>query len=282
MENKDKIIHAHVYKPHNALFKSCRNDRAECQIVKCNNYQNCELFKRKECCWIGGFGWNKCPYGSYSKTEGFTRKARKYYTWINEKTEQYKKVIGALNRASDVIAIIGDFIYLPYAHMTMNENIPFKSKTGLFNKGDCLLPLKEFTLENVSKICEFHPQAIFGGEIKSYQGEEIPKFIKHLSEKFPNLYKQLCDKLKRIKEISLTNIGRKAYLKTLNPFISEFVDCHKSTWKWDGEYLISTNSKASFMLIQKFSEIKIKPEENAVVTITDDNQINKDTIFFKS
>jgi len=36
------------------------------------------------------------------------------------------------------------------------------------------------------------------------------------------------------------------------------------------------------MLVSKFSEIRIKPEGNPVVTITDDKQVNDNTEFYRS
>ena len=269
-----KVIHAHVYEPHRSLFKSSKNDKSQYQIVECDNYQNCDLFKRKECCWIGSIGWNKCEYGKYSKNIGPTRRARKYYDWITKIKDKYKEVLDNLSPASNVIATVGDLIYIPYSHVSMNDNVPLI-------KG-CFLRKEDFTLENIVKICIFKPQAMFGGEIKSYQNKQVPKFVKHLFEKFPKLYECLCNKLPNIKEISLTNIGREALLYTLTPNMGIFKDCHSSTWIWDGEYLTSKNSRASFMLINKFDEIKVKPQDDSIVKITDDKQVNNETRFYKS
>jgi len=280
--NEHKLIHAHVYEPHRALFKSNKNDRSQCQTVSCHNSENCDLFKRKECSWIGAYGYSRCPYGTYSKIDGFTRRARKYYSWLSDKKDLYKDVLDALRQASDVMAIIGDFIYLPYSFMTMNDDIPFKEKGGFFAKGCCFLNKEFFNIDTVVKICTFRPQAMMGGEIKSYQKEEVPKFVKHLSEQFPDLYKELCNRLENISNISLTNVGREAYLNTLKFDVGEFKDIHGATWQWDGKYLISNNSHASFMLISKFDELRLIPREDVTVKITDDNQVSDKTIFYKS
>lgn len=277
-----KIITAHIYKPHLAVFKSMKNDRAECQAVNCEGFEKCGLYARGECCWLGSLGWNRCPYGSYNKEVGMTRKSSKYYSWISEREKRYADVLDKLRSASDVMAIVGDFIYLPYAHMTMNENIPFQEKSGFFLKGDCLLPRADFTIKNITSMCLFRPQAIFGGEITSYQIEQVPKFIKHLSEIMPEMYKELCEALPELKKVSLSNVGRKAYLFTLSPNAGKFVDCHGGEWLWDGTYLTSNNSKASFMLVGKFTELRIKPDDNPVVTITDENQVNDKTEFYRS
>jgi hypothetical protein len=78
---------------------------------------------------------------------------------------------------------------------------------------------------------------------------------------------------------SFTNVGRKAILDTLTPNIGKFVDTHGDGWTWDGEWLASTNSHSPFMLVKKFSEIKIKPDKGQVVKITDEKQVNSETRF---
>jgi hypothetical protein len=120
-----------------------------------------------------------------------------------------------------------------------------------------------------------------GGEITCYQKEEIPKFLKHLSEKANDLFLEVIKKSEHAQsQFKLySNIGRKAILQTLTPNIGKFVDIHKGEWIWDGEWLKSTNSKASFILAKKFKELWVKPDGNVEVEITDEAQINKDTIF---
>jgi ribosomal protein S17E len=165
--------------------------------------------------------------------------------------------------------------------MTMNEFVPFPSKETVFTKGNCFLPKQNFTIDNIINICEFRPYAMMGGEITSYQKEEVPKFIKHLSEIMSNIYNELCSKYDRAKIVvdTYSHIGRKAILNTINPNVGKLIDIHKGEWIWDGEYLTSFNSKASFLLVNKFSEMRIKPEEGCEIIITDNNQVNENTKF---
>lgn len=267
-----ELITAHIFNPCRTLFKQAANSRAECQTVQCCGFNDCGLYARGECCWLAIFDHTKCPYGEYHVEVGPTKRAGNFSTWILERQKKYENVLNKLQLASNVLAIVGDFIYIPYAHMTANETVPSR-----------LLPKEHFTLETIISICNFRPRAIWTGqEITSYQKEEIPKFVKHLSEMFPKLYNQLCEALPRIKELSLSNVGRQAYLLTLSPNVGKFIDCHKAEWVWDGSYLTSKNSRASFMLVNKFSELRIKPEGNPTVTITDEKQVNDKTKFYQS
>jgi hypothetical protein len=86
---------------------------------------------------------------------------------------------------------IGDYIYLHYAHINMNEGVPFLAKSYLFSSGMPFLLKKDFTLENIIKMIKFRPQALFGGEITEYQQKTVPLFLQHLQLKYPELFGQI-------------------------------------------------------------------------------------------
>jgi hypothetical protein len=275
-----KPIHFHIFNPDNALFKEGRNEKAEVSLVTCCNFDNCDLYKRRECSYCATFSWHRCAYGKRSRYEGYSKRAKRFFSWIKEQKELYANV-GNLSAASNVMAFVGDYVFLPYAHMTMCESVPFLAHGAFLSDGNCFISKEHFTVENILKLVEFRPHALMGGEITCYQKEEIPKFLKHLSEKANDLFLEVIKKSEHAQsQFKLySNIGRKAILQTLTPNIGKFVDIHEGEWIWDGEWLKSTNSKASFMLAKKFKEVRVKPDGNVEVKITDETQINKDTIF---
>jgi len=277
----EKIVHAHIFEPDKSFFKSNRKNKASCSIIICNNSENCGLYKRNECSWLAPFGWQKCPYGKYKEEEGFTKKANAYNKWIKERKDKYVDVLDKLHSHKDILTEVGDYVFLPYSHITMNESISFLSKGGLFTKENVFLHKSDFTINNIISICDFRPQAMMGGEITSYQLEQVPKFIKHLSEVIPEKYNELCITYERAKTIvnNFNYIGRKALLNTIIPNRGELIDCHKAKWIWDGEYLTSYNSSASFMIISNFSELRLKPLDDCVIEITSNDQVNKNTKF---
>ena len=270
------IIHAKIDEP----YKGGSKTKSTCFTVECSNSDNCGLYARGECAWLGVFGWQRCPYGKPWEEDGYTKRAGAYGKWIRERKEKYKDQLNKLDLYRRMLAKVGDYIFLPYAHMTTNEKIPFLAAGGFFAKENCFLPEVDFTIENIISICEFKPYAMMGGEITSYQAEVVPEFIKHLSEQMPDIFAKLCEQYERAKSIeaSYSNVGRKALLRTINLDV-KLVDCHGAEWIWDGEYLTSYNSKASFVLVKRFSEMRIKPKENSVITITDDEQVNENTEF---
>lgn len=276
-----KLIHATIRDPLNSYFTKSKTERASCRSIKCSNSTNCQLYARGECSLLSIMNIQFCPYGKINYEEGYTGRAHKYSEWIEEKKEKFKNVLNKLKDYSEYMAKIGEYVFLPYSFMNKNENVPFLQHGHFLSNGKSFIKLKKFTSEVIHNILTFRPRAMMGGEITHYQQKYVPLFVKHLFETFPKLYDETQKSYPEIKNILKThsNIGRKALLYTLNPNKGIFIDIHKGEWTWDGEYLTSLNSKGGFMLISNFSEIKIKPEKNAIVKITSENQINKNTKF---
>lgn len=280
-----KIVHAHVYNPQNALFKSNRNDKAECQIITCYNSGNCGLFNRGECATLTSFGFSACPYGKKSFETGFTPKAMAFNKWISDRKDKYKDQLGKLKSYQRKMALVGEYVFLPYAHLNMNRALPFKHHGSAFSSGDNFIELAQFNVELIMSIINFYPQAMMGGEIVSYQREVVPKFVAHLREVFPDRYSDVVKHHPYIANIvsNLSPVGRKALLNTLRPgvIVTKYHDTPKLNtqhWVWDGEYLTSTNAGVSFPIVD-YDEctIRIKPKPNVSVQITSEDQVDDDT-----
>lgn len=283
------LIAAWVINPSKSLFKSSdKNARPALITIECSSKDNCDYYKRGQCRLLDMF--SNCSFGTYRRSEGPTRRSKSFSKFIEdsnkfviEKTANLKK----LERPSDKMGIINDTVFLPYSGLGsegyMGQEIPLLTKNGFLSSSPNTMKLSEFTkIENIVKIINHSPQAIFGGEITSYQKEQVPKFIKHLKEIFPDLYAELILKhpeLSSIFEASRSDIGRVAKLSTLKPNVGKFVDIHKGEWTWDGEFLSSVNSKASFMLVKEFSLMQIKPMPDAEVKVTSDDQVTSETVF---
>jgi len=103
-----------------------------------------------------------------------------------------------------------------------------------------------------------------------------------LSEKYHDLFSEL------IKHVDITiylktfsNIGRKVLLSSLKSgTVIKPSKSSNETWRWNGEYLISTNAHLSFTPV-KFSEhyIKIKPNPDETICIDNEDQVTTSTIF---
>lgn len=286
MENQIPI-HAKIYDPtaKNFLFKQKASAKAECTVITCSKSETCGLYARGECAQLAILDSTHCPYGTRRTESGYTKQARGYREWINTRAEKHAAYINKLGSYKKKMAIVGEYVFLPYAHMNMNKALPFGRHGGPMVTGTHFIKLEQFNIDTVMSIVEFEPQALFGGTIKSYKDEVVPAFVKHLKDAMPKLYMQLEEKdpalVKRIQ--SMSNVGRKAYVRTLKPgtVVTKYhdsKDLKTQHWTWDGEYLTSTDCGMSFAIVE-FEEctVRIKPKQDEVVVITNDNQVDEDT-----
>ena len=125
-------IHFHLYDmsgPH-IFFKPKANDRAKVFTIHCSN-EDCQLRKQGQCMLKPTFGWSRCPYGQYNEIQGPTRRAKNFHTWCSEQRNAFAGV-PYIKEPAKKIAVVGDYIYVPYSHADMNESVPFLAKGGAF------------------------------------------------------------------------------------------------------------------------------------------------------
>jgi hypothetical protein len=266
-----KIIHTHIYNPSNSIFKTSKNDRAEMQQISCSNNGNCDLFKNNQCCFVNTFLKARCPYGSYRREEGFTKRANGFYKWVSDRKEKYKDSLDKLTSASNKMAVIGDYIYFPYPHFDNYVNPLEIARKGI-------VPKDNFTPEFIVTVLQYKPKALFGGEITDFQKKYVPLIATHLKEVFPDIFNEVVKIYPEINNLisNYSNVGRNAKLHSLRKDI--VIQKDKESWVWDGEYLISRDLHILFSIVE-YSEIecKIKPKENVVVKITSDDQVDDNT-----
>lgn len=265
-----KLIHAHVFDPTRpSLFvKHKASDRAEYHTVTCAASERCELFARKQCVarqFMGG----GCPHGNAHRESGPTQRAKTFYAWLGER-RKLAEPVGYLAAPTTRLARIGDHIWLPYSHMDQ--------PLGVAGIKSVFVPIDAFTPALIVALAEAKPRDWFGNEIRIYQRDVVPLFVAHLSESYPDLLREAAPLSARIRQImaTLTKVGRKARLHTLRPDVGTF----EGGWRWDGTHMTATDRR-DFPPFTKFGaeELRIRPGNDAVVTITDDAQVSPETVF---
>lgn len=265
----EKIIEAHIYDPVNSIFKRPANERASFIYKTCTNSENCDAYKNGKCVLNNAF--SICPYGKIHSVEGYTKKAKNYYSWIRKREEQYKEEIdNSIRGAENGTIKIGDYIYLGRLHHLYNYVNPIDEELEIKDKH--FLPIKNFTIKNIEKLLSFHPRALMGGIITSYQKENIPEFIIDLKFNFPDIWNEL---VKRNPNLSLQAedidyTGKKAFVKTLAPGKVKF-----SIYEieWDGEVLYSKNGRDIGLFEFQDCLVEITPTDKTVVKIVDNNTV---------
>lgn len=267
------IVHFNLYRPDkSSFFKPVQNGRALVQLITCTNSNACTLLTSGTCACC--YGNKKCPYGEYLRVTGYTVRAKKYHTWCNDMKKRYSGV--PFLKPPKKIGLAGNYVFLPYAHMDMLKDLPWVYNVFL----DHLI----LTPENVVKLAEFVPYTLYDyKEITSYQKETVPKFLKHLSEFAPKLFQEAAAKSLHVTERyhKFSNVGREAILESITPNIGQLIDIHGRKWTWDGKALHSLRNNASFLLVDKIIELIVIPEPGQSVEITDERQVNQETIFME-
>jgi hypothetical protein len=267
-----KLINVHIFHP---AFKSVK---ARCEFTYCNNSEKCAMYKNGKCVHsFTALSNNRCPYGRYTEEEGFTKRANGFYEWMSKREEKYSELINAVTIDLNKLAVIDEYVYLPLPWLKNYVN----KVEGLVNGS--FIKLEDFTVEKINEIFEYRPQALFGGEIKAFQREHIPRFMQHLKEELPKLYekflKKYPEKAERILEKIENFVGRKAYVKTLA--IGAVINESNGKFIFDGEYLVSDNWKSAFLPFRaKTSVLSILVTDEMLIDITDNAQVDENTKFF--
>lgn len=265
-----------------ALFKGAKNDKATATLYYCSNKTNCDLHKIGQCVMARtGFNHVRCEYGKVERKVGYTKRARAHHKWISNIKETHADYLWAMERAGDRIAYIGDYVYLPYSYMSLDNKL-FKEPGGVFSQGLPFIPKDKWNEHTALSLIGWSPRAMMGDIIKDYQLKVVPKFCKDLQDSYPDLFAKIValDNTVLDKVESYSYIGRKALISSLKLGVKISKTNKNESWLWDGEYLTSTNYNMLFAIVKHDSiEVKIKPKENESIEITSNDQVDAATIF---
>lgn len=260
----------------------------EASIIKCSQKDNCSFYNEGQCMAIRSLGSTGCKYGMEQVVRGYTSRAKKYSEfktkWVGH--EKYQNLKSVQNK----LGIINNEVVLPFNYIKVVEDrgeyvVIGTNDSNQDRKETKYIPLENFTAELIYKMCVKRPYAVFGGEIISHRKEEVPKFLASLKRLLPDVYSKFIKDYPEF-DTEIDYVGRKAKLLTVNPSnIKDNNDRYpnlNSEWYWDGEYLNYVKgyvSSITFLDNYEVAEYKIKPTEDTTITITENVQVNDDTVF---
>lgn len=267
------VIDYRIYDPSNSFFKGSGNDKASFKTVTCEKSSECELFAQGKCAALSQIFSQKCPHGNIDVETGFTQRARKFRSWINEKKELVKD-IKQLSTPNQKIADCGDYVFFdfPNWYLVIDPYNYFSSKK--------FIKKEEFTIDFLSKIVNGRPEAMLGGEIKTYQSRVVPEILLSLKSNKPEMFYELIRKHPELKErtAKIDHIGKKAILNTVRVG-SKFNFKHYGEVVWDGKTFIFEDYESSFVPIKGKAKLIITPKENETITIQSEDQVDENTKF---
>lgn len=277
-----KVIFANVFDPTQpSIFgKSKASKPARATTVTCS-CESCPLLSQKQCVMLRILGDN-CPYGTRRTESGPTRRAAKFHSWISERRK--RSVSKVTNPPPQKLTFIGDYVFLPYSHANMCTAVPFGKHSTGFNSGSDFMKREYWTLANLLKLIDFRPQALFGGEISSYQKESVPLLIQHVREVDGEMWSQLIAARPQY-DVAPNYVGRKALVRTLAyPITIPAKDSrYPVSWAWDGQKLTTTSVNAysdTWGGVKPESLImELAPDERAEVVVKDNSWVTSETVF---
>lgn len=257
----------------------------EASVIYCDKYETCSYYQNNQCLNVRAPFSSGCKFGSVSDIKGYTSRASKYgefrSKWRNH--EKYSK----LNYPSSKLGLIGDLVVFPYPYLRIKklENGSLAIENPSIGSSIAYIDFNQFTAEFINKLCVFRPQAMFGGTITDYQAKIVPLFLTHLKEVLPQRYEELKGLNANI-DSRIDYVGRKALIKTINPshvtYNSRSYPQFNEKWYWDGEILKYIEGYTKDFNVTKdyeIAEIKIKPSDKSIVTISSNEQVSEKTVF---
>jgi hypothetical protein len=267
-----------MWVPGQGILKAKANDKAEAHVVHCSRSDVCPVYARGECLALRF--WRSCKFGRHVVYKGYTRRAKKYWTWVGDQKAQYKDVPNLSADNSGRMVEIDGWMFLPYLHL---EHAVTGKRPSM--RGQEWWPKEEFTVDFVVRALEAVPR-YWGHETTDWQEKYAPMMLKHLMEEYPQMAQEAAERSEHIRNMiaSITHVGRKAYLKTLAPNVGEWVNEWKSggrdVWRWDGTHMVQVEGTMTVIGMSSVKgTIRIEADEEAVVVVTDDRQVTKDTVF---
>lgn len=259
-------------------FFSKKETPLRAEIIYCDKYDKCSLYKNNKCLNVTSLYGSYCKFGDIEKIQGYTSKAKKYYDFKRkyENDETHNK----LKRPKTKFAIIDNYIYIDttYVKLIKNEENKYCVKESFYH-GICWIEKENFNIDLLYEIFTYKPQAMLGGEITSYMEEEVPKILSDIKRLIPNFYNDFINKYKEFNN-KVDYIGREVYINSLRKGIELIHD--GNVFIFDGEYLICNNWSGTFMPFNsKYGELKIKVTDNMIYKITDNSQVDDNTIFIE-
>ena len=272
--NSENLITVNIY------GAGSRDSRMRAEYVYCAHAHECSAYKRGTCfCVTVPFG-RPCQFGSVTRIDGGTKRAKKYEV-VYKEAKANEKYAALKYPYTTYITRVGGNAYFTLPNVDLKE-----TENGAFVIDDVLLFSKDFytkkerlTPENINLICSFYPRGFSGQVIETYQKKVIPFFLLEFSKAFSDEYKNFIEKYPSYKDVVPDYTGREAYLATCNRK-ETYKDTKGNVFRFDGDCLVCEDYKSAFIPFDApVAEIKIPVTKKMTVKIQNNNQVTENTEF---
>lgn len=260
------------------LVKECG---LHAEYIYCDHADVCSVYKEGKCFRKTTLFGVRCEFGRIACVDGGTKKTKMYGRVYSEAkdSERYHKLSYPNNT---YIAKIGDGAFLapPYVRIERGPDSRLFCHNPGFGCNRLFVSIDELTPDNINRICTYHPRAMLGGEIESYQTETIPIFLHQLSKLFPEQYSTFIKAFPDYELKAPDYRGKYAKLSTCNRELT-YRDAHGNSFRFDGDELVCDKYRiGGFMPFSSsgYAQMRIPVTDDMQVKITDSNQVTDQTV----
>lgn len=276
-----KLIATWYGDPARGIFKPNKSkDHATISRLYCSLEDPCPLLQQGKCIRRGWL--QRCMYGSQSLEEGPVIRAKGYLPFV-ARAKEAAAACGDVESWPNRMAYVGDYVYLPYAHMDSSqgafvqgpsgygkqEPLPFMQNSALFSSGMPFIKRELFTPDLIGRIIAWRPQALMGGEITSYQSKEVPQFLRDLRatdrpmfDAAVALYPAIAQRIPDNRVL----LGKHARLGDLP---SGKVKHYSHVYQWDAEEKSLTNTDGAMIMTPNPFKVVVYPHPDLEVELCD-------------
>lgn len=253
------------------------NNKQWVEYVTCDKTEQCPLYQEGKCaCFRYLIGENQtCPNGKWHWLEGYTSRARKSTDFATKARKDYAPTA---TEYTNKLCLVADYVYLPLPYLT-GCRYEFKGVEDGRVVNKRFVKTDDFNEDLIEELVKFVPYAWFGGAIRDYQDEYIPKFVQQLKEEMPVLYemwaKKYPDTASKFKDVS--PVGRTAYINTMP-------DGNICGWVKSGNMLTKDNYNDTFFFKGAFGskkplKVTVEITDDMVVEVAEGMVVNENTKF---
>lgn len=263
------------------------NDKNRAEIIHCDKYQNCSLYKAGKCLCVSQIFAHTCEFGRVDKIDGYTPRSSSYRSFVDKYMND--ECHGKLHRPNNwYIAVVDDTVLLNLIYVIVEkrqwtgyewkELSSYHVNRAVYTSTISYINKDEFTIDLFERICMFRPIALNGDNISIYNTKIIPNLVNDLKKLMPDFYSQLIDKFPELANLKVDYRDRFAYIYSLRDDVE--LKTNNGTFIKQVDRLICSDYHSPLLPFGgKTGKLFINITPEMTVKITDNNIVDENTVF---
>lgn len=277
--DKADIVSINIYGG-KSLFKGCREEPKQADIIHCDHAKQCSLYKSGNCLCCRSLGRSRCIYGKVERVQGYLDRAASNSAWCHHFRSHtaYGKL--HLKKNDNHFAVIGDYYFFDTGFVGI--------KGQVYEKGEPLLreawtansmffvKKEDCTADFLKDLFDAVPYALTGGKINKYQDVIVPSLKADIKKKAAELYAAFEKAYPE--DANVTYVGKTAFIHTLKAGCTIHDRNGTFVLSKDRSELSCEAYKSAFLPFgAKHITATVKVTEDMTCVITSDDQVAEDT-----